>query len=181
MKRISDELLEYYAELFIERRVRDQGVTFERFLDLPEAYLTRTSPSRRERNPLTFLLLAAATLFAACGKASDVEAIASRFVDQYYVKVDLTRAKQLTDGLATRKIEQEEALLQGSSGGRAGTAQRDVTYRLLEKREEGEHLFFVYDLNITGQGVPTLKKRSVLSAGKRDGAWRITNFRDFDS
>jgi len=180
MKRISDELLEYYAELFIERRVRDQGVTFERFLDLPEAYLTRTNPSRRERNPLTFLLLAAATLFAACGKA-DAEAIASRFVDQYYVKVDLMRAKQLTDGLATRKIEQEEALLQGSSGGRAGTAQRDVTYRLLEKREEGEHLFFVYDLNITGHGVPTLKKRSLLSAGKRDGAWRITNFRDFDS
>jgi len=181
MTRISDELLEYYAELFIERRVRDQGVTFERFLDLPEAYLTRTNPSRRERNALTFLLLAAATLFAACGKASDAEAIASRFVDRYYVKVDLMRAKQLTDGLATRKIEQEEALLQGSSGGRAGTEQRDVTYRLLEKREEGEHLFFVYDLNITGHGVPTLKKRSLLSAGKRDGAWRITNFRDFDS
>ncbi|MBM2836569.1 MAG: hypothetical protein HW409_758, partial [candidate division NC10 bacterium] len=75
MKRISDELLEYYAELFIERRVRDQGVTFERFLDLPEAYLTRTNPSRRERNAMTFLLLAAATLFAACGKASDAEAI----------------------------------------------------------------------------------------------------------
>lgn len=181
MKRIPDELLEYYAELFIEHRVRDQGVTFERFLDLPEAYLARTGPHRRERNLLTVLLLFAATLFPACGKAADAETTASRFVDQYYVKVDLMMAKQLTDGLATRKIEQEEALLQGGSGGSAGTRQRDVTYRLLEKREEGEHLFFVYDLNITGRGVPTLKKRSLLSVGKKDGTWRITNFRDFDS
>jgi hypothetical protein len=97
------------------------------------------------------------------------------------VKVDLVMAKQLTEGLATRKIEQEEALLQGSTGGPARAGQRDVAYRLLEKREEGDHLYFVYDLSITGQGVPALKKRSLLSVGKRDGVWRITNFRDFDA
>jgi len=181
MGRIPDETLDYYAELFIEQRIRELGVTFERFLHLPEAYLKRGNSPRRDRRILAYFLLGAAAFFPSCGKASDAEATASRFIDHYYVKVDLMRAKQLTDGLATRKIEQEEALLQGSSGGRAGTERRDVTYRLLEKREDGEHLFFVYDLNITGHGVPTLKKRSLLSAGKRDGAWRITNFRDFDS
>jgi hypothetical protein len=181
MKRISDELLEYYGELFIAHRVRDQGVTFERFLDLPEAYLKRTHPFKPERNLVVFLLLAATALFPACGKASDAEATASSFVDRYYVKVDLVMAKQLTEGLATRKIEQEEALLQGSTGGPARAGQRDVAYRLLEKREEGDHLYFVYDLSITGQGVPALKKRSLLSVGKRDGVWRITNFRDFDA
>ena len=180
MKRISDELLEYYAELFIDQRVRDQGVTFERFLNLPEAYLKRTTPHRRDHSRLAFLLLTVSALFPACGKASDAEATASSFVDRYYVRVDLTTAKRLTDGLATRKIEQEEALLQGAGGGDAAR-QRDVTYRLLEKRDEGDHSYFVYDVDIRGHGVPTLRKRSLLWVGKRGGAWRITNFRDFDS
>lgn len=181
MKRIPDELLEYYAELFIEHRIRDQGVTFERFLDLPEAYLKRVKPHRGRHGLLTVLLLAATAVLSACGKASDAEATASSFVERYYVKVDLIMAKQLTDGLATRKIEQEQALLQGSGGDAGGTRKRDVAYHLLEKREDGDHWFFVYDLSITGHGVPTLKKRSLLSLGKRGDGWRITNFRDFDS
>lgn len=180
MKRIPDEVLEYYAELFIEQRIREQGVTFERFLELPEAYLKRSHSPGRDPRVAACLLLAAAALLSACGKASDAEATASSFVDQYYVKVDLARAKQFTDGLATRRIEQEEGLLQGVSSA-AGTKQRDVTYRLREKRDEGEHLFFVYDLEIKGHGVPTLRKRSLLSVGKVGAAWRVTNFRDFDS
>lgn len=39
MKRIPDELLEYYAEIFIEHRIGDRGITFERFLEMPESYL----------------------------------------------------------------------------------------------------------------------------------------------
>ena len=180
MTRIPDEVLEYYAELFIESRIREQGVTFERFLELPEAYLKRNRPSTRDGSHLAFLLLGAVLFFPACGKTSDADSTASRFVDQYYVKVDLLRAKQFTDGLATRKIEQEQALLQGVSTGE-GATHRDVSYRLLEKRDDGEHIFFVYDVAVKGQGVPTLKKRSLISVGKIGGTWRITNFRDFDS
>jgi hypothetical protein len=180
MRRIPDEVLEYYAELFIEQRVREQGVTFERFLELPEAYLKRSRPSTRDGSYLAFLLLGAVLSMSACGKTSNADSAAFGFVDEYYVKVDLLRAKQLTDGLATRKIEQEQALLQGVSAGE-GVARRDVTYRLLEKRNEGEHIFFVYDLAVKGQGVPTLKKRSLISVGKVGSNWRITNFRDFDS
>ncbi len=181
MRRIADELLEYYAELFIRQRIREQGVTFERFLELPEAYLQRSNVARRDASSyVASLLLGFTFVLHACGKASGADGTASAFIDQYYVKVDLSRAKQFTDGLAARKIEQEEALLQGRSNG-AGTRQREVTYRLLEKREEGEHLFYIFDLHIKGRGVPTLKKRSLLSVGKVGGAWRITNFRDFDS
>ena len=180
MERISDEVLEYYAELFIEQGIREQGVTFERFLELPEAYLKRVNPPKRDLNSLALLLLGATVFFPSCRDTSDADSTASRFVDQYYVKVDLSRAKQFTDGLATRKIEQEQALLQGASTFE-GTRHRDVTYRLLEKRGEGDHIFFIYDLAVKGQGVPTLKKRSLVSVGKVSGAWRITNFRDFDS
>ncbi len=181
MERIPDEMLEYYADLFIEQRIREQGVTFERFLELPEAYLKRNYSPRLDRSYLAlFLLLGAAVLSPSCSNASDSGSTASSFVDQYYVKVDLPHAKRLTDGLATRKIEQEQALLQGVSVGE-GAKHRDVTYRLLEKRDEGEHVFFVYDLVVKGQGVPVLKKRSLIAVGKVGGTWRVTNFRDFDS
>ncbi len=180
MRRIPDEVLEYYANLFIEQRIREQGITFERFLELPEIYLKPSKISKRDGSYLAILLLGATLVFPACGKTSDADSTASSFVDQYYVKVDLMGAKQFTDGLATRKVEQEQALLQGQSAGE-GAKQRDVTYRLLEKRDEGEHIFFVYDLSVKGQGVPTLKKRSLISVGRVGGAWRITNFRDFDS
>ncbi len=179
MGRIPDEILDYYAELFIEQRIREQGVTFERFLHLPEAYLKRGNSPRRDRRILAYFLLGAAAFFPSCGKAPDAEATASRFIDHYYVKADLAGAKPLTDGLATRKIEQEQALVQGASGGAGG--RREVAYRLLEKRNEGERLFLMYDLDIKGWGVPTLKKRSLLSVGKIGGAWRVMNFHDFDS
>ena len=180
MDRMPDEMLEYYADLFIEQRIREQGVTFERFLELPEAYLKRSYSSRLDRSYLVLLLLGAAVLSPACSNASDAGSTASSFIDQYYVKVDLPRAKRLTDGLATRKIEQEQALLQGVSTGE-GAKHRDVTYRLMEKRDEGEHVFFVYDLAVKGQGVPVLKKRSLIAVGKVGDTWRVTNFRDFDS
>ena len=180
MSRLPDEVIEYYAELFLDQRIREQGVTFERFLHSPEVYLKRTHSSRRDGHLLACLLLGAAAFFPSCGNASDGEAAASRFIDHYYVKVDLAGAKRFTDGLATRKIEQEQALVQGANRG-AGDRQRDVAYRLLEKRNEGERLVLMYDLDIKGQGVPTLKKRSLVSVEKIGGAWRIMNFHDFDS
>ncbi len=179
MSRIPDEVLEYYAELFIEQRIRERGVTFERFLDLPEAYLTRKSTAPRDRRLLA-CLVATAALFSSCGGPSDAEATASRFIDHYYVKVDLGRAKEFTSGLATRKIDQEQVLVQGI-GSDAGSRRRDVAYRLVEKRNEGERLVLVYDIDIRGQGVPALRKRSLISVEKIGGAWRVMNFHDFDS
>ncbi len=180
MSRIPDEVLEYYAELFIELRIRERGITFERFLDLPDAYLTRRSAASRDRRFLAYLVVAAAALFSSCAKASDAEATASRFIDHYYVKVDLARAKELTSGLATRKIDQEQALLQGTRGD-AGNRRREVAYRLIEKRSEGERLVLIYEIDIRGQGVPALRKRSLISVEKIGGAWRVLNFHDFDS
>lgn len=180
MSRIPDEVLEYYAELFIEFRIRERGVTFERFLDLPEFYLARRSASSRDRRFLACLVVAAAALVSSCGKAPDAEATASRFIEQYYVKVDLARAKEFTGGLAARKIDQEQVLVQGT-GGESGNRRRDVAYRLIEKRNEGERLVLIYDIDVQGRGVPALRKRSLISVEKLDAGWRVMNFHDFDS
>lgn len=129
---------------------------------------------------MVFLLVAVTVLFSACNNTSTPDAIASSFLNQYYINADLLQAKQFTDGLATRKIEQEQALLKGIGRGQ-GTKRRDASYRLLQRREEGEHIVFLYELMIKGQGVPTLKKRLLLSVAQVDGVWRITNFSDFDT
>lgn len=126
------------------------------------------------------LLLAAALSLHACGNSSDPDKIASRFIAEYYVKVDLSQAKTLTDGLATRKIEQEQALAEGRKAGE-GTRRRDVRYRMLEKRSEDDRLFLVYELHIKGRGVPSLRKRAIVSLGRVGQGWRVTNFHDFDS
>lgn len=128
---------------------------------------------------MVFLLSAVTIFFLACDNTSSPDMIASSFLNRYYVNVDLSQAKKLTDGLATRKIEQEEALLEGVGRGREKP--RDASYRLLQKQEERERIAFLYEVIVKGQGVPTLKKRLLLSVAKVNGAWRITKFSDFDT
>jgi hypothetical protein len=179
MTRIPDELLDYYAEIFIRQRIREQGLTFERFLYLQEARRTERVPAGHARRFAAVWVLGVATLLHACAGDADSETTASRFIDRYYVRADLAQAKALAEGLAARKIEREQALLQGVAAG-AASRQRDVSYRLLERRDEGDRVVLVYDLDIKGTGVPTLRKRSLLSLAKIHGAWRILNFHDFD-
>lgn len=57
---------------------------------------------------MAFLLLAVTVFFPACGNTSAPDTITSSVLNQYYVNVDLSQAKKLTDGLATSKVEQEE-------------------------------------------------------------------------
>ena len=126
-----------------------------------------------------FLLLTTILTLPACGNSSDPDKIASSFLHHYYVAVDLLQAKKLTNGLATRKIEQEQALLQSASA-LEGLRRRNVNYRLLEKRGEGDRLALLYELTIKGRGVPPMHKRAILSLGRVGDGWRVTNFRDFD-
>ena len=45
--RLSDEELEYYADLYIQYAIREAGVEFEGFLNNPEYYLRRHAPKHQ--------------------------------------------------------------------------------------------------------------------------------------
>lgn len=45
--RLSDEELEYYADLYIQYAIREAGVEFEGFLNNPEYYLRRYAPEHQ--------------------------------------------------------------------------------------------------------------------------------------
>jgi hypothetical protein len=122
-----------------------------------------------------------ATVFAlvACGAAEGPESIAQSFVERYYVDPDLPKAKALAYGLARRKIEEEERLLQAVTRP-AGAADREVSYSLYATRKIGDDkIFFVYDITISVDR-QVMKKRATIAAGRIKGGWRVTNFEDAD-
>ncbi len=116
-----------------------------------------------------------------CSKNS-AEKTATEFVDLYYVRIDQQRALALTEGLATRKIQRELASLQGidPEQRRQGKADLTVRYDLKETRVEGEQYYFFFALKVElPQGQP-IEKRVLISTAQFDGAWRVTNYDEFD-
>jgi len=116
---------------------------------------------------------------AACSRGDEPESIARSFVEQYYVRPDLPKAKTLADGLARRKIEAQEQLLQGVARS-DGAADRSVVYSLYMTRKVGEdRIYFVYDLAISVDR-SAMKKRAFISTTRVKDGWRVTNFQDED-
>ena len=110
--------------------------------------------------------------------ANTPEGIARRFVDDYYVRVDLGAAKGLATGLASKKIEEALVLTRGQPVGTA-TQGRDVTYSLVGQQEEGDHhWFFMYEVRIRLKGDGGFTRRTVVSVGRVGAAWRVTNFNE---
>ncbi len=116
---------------------------------------------------------------AACAPAEGPESMAESFVERYYVHVDLPKARALAYGLARRKIEEEERLLEAVTRP-AGAADRGVSFSLYTTRKMGEDkIFFVYDIIISVDR-QVMKKRATIAAGRIEGGWRVTNFQEVD-
>lgn len=120
-------------------------------------------------------VLAAAALLAACGPGNSPEGVARRFMDDYYVRVDLAGARGVVDGLASKKIEAQEALTRGQAVGSA-TEGRSVAYTLLGRDQDGDRHLFRYEVKVTLRGGGSFTRRSVLVVAPVATGWRVTNF-----
>ena len=129
--------------------------------------------------PFSYALIAFLVLPSACWRGQGAEAVAERFMEHYYVLADLQGAKRFTTGLASEKIQEQLKLIAGAVVD-AQTRSREVSFALVEKQEQGEKVFLVYEVTIAPKGGISFKKRSLLSLGRVGGAWKVTNFRDFD-
>lgn len=119
----------------------------------------------------------ALVLLAACSRSSPPEGIARRFVEAYYVRVDLGAARGLAGGLASKKIEEQVDLTRGQAVG-AATEGREVAYSLVSRQEDGDSHRFMYEVRIRPRGGGEFTRRSVVSVGQVGGAWRVTNFHE---
>ena len=132
-----------------------------------------------ERAVIAAALLLAATL-AGCTSDDPARAAAERFVDRYYVEIDLSRAHEEAVGLARAKVEREMKLLEGVQPAEESSRPR-VHYRFVEQQEPGrDRRGFIYELTISFEQGEQLQRKALVTVGEQDGAWRAVNFQEID-
>jgi hypothetical protein len=107
------------------------------------------------------------------------QGVAERFVDQYYVHINLAAAKALCAGLAAKKLEDEERLTAGQVIDES-TRKPLIRYSLIDKREEGDRPSFVFQGRIQVDGADTFTRKWIVTTRREGDAWKVSNFEEFD-
>lgn len=132
-----------------------------------------------ERGVIAFVVLLLASL-AGCTSDDPARAAAERFVDRYYVEIDLARAHEEAVGLARAKVEREMKLLEGVKPAEESSRPR-VHYRFVEQQEPGrDRRGFVYELTISFEAGEQLQRKALVTVGEEEGAWHAVNFQELD-
>jgi hypothetical protein len=158
---------------------------------VPGRRSTRCSARRsrwaiRERSSgsaLGYLLgyLLVALLAGACSTGDPARTAAERFVDAYYVEIDLPRARDAAVGLARAKVDDEMQLLSGQEGVDAAS-RPSVHYRFLEGQPaaaERDHRGFLFELTIS-MGPDSSTRKTLVTVRQDGGQWRAANFQEMD-
>ena len=186
-RRLPDELLEHYGDLFVTLGVAAAaGISFEQFLADPDYHLSRVAPpppaprrwwTARLRRALLFLL--PLSLAACASEPAGPEGVARAFVDRYYAAADPGAAAPYASGLARKKLEEEQRLAAETvADPRARERQVDAT--LEGQQTQGEDRMFFTFLVTVRVGPLSLRKRVLLATGRQEGVWSVTNYRETD-
>jgi hypothetical protein len=125
-------------------------------------------------------VIAVAALTAACRPdVKTSQGVAQRFVDEHYVQINLEAAKPFCTGIALKKLQDEQRLTAGQVIDES-TRKPTVHYRLIEKKEDGDHASFVYEGTITVADAGKFMRKWLVTT-RRDGElWKVSNFEEFD-
>ncbi len=105
------------------------------------------------------------------------QGVAERFVDQYYVQMNLAAARPLCAGLALKKLQEGQRLTQGQAIDES-TRKPLVRYRLIDKREDGDHPSFVFEGHISVEGADTFTRKWIVTTRREGEAWKVSNFEE---
>jgi hypothetical protein len=124
-------------------------------------------------------VLLVAVMAGGCTSGGDpARGVAERFLDDHYVRMDLTAALAHTTGLARHKVE-EELRLVGDQEIDAATMQPSVTYELEEERPDGdERATFLYRGKVALSGGHSFSMRWLVSVRREESAWKVSNFKE---
>lgn len=126
------------------------------------------------------LILLLSLWLAACRPDEHTaQGIAERFVDQYYVQINLDAAKPLCAGLATQKLDEEQRLVAGQPIDES-THKPTVRYKLLDKKEEGDRPTFVFEGRIQVDRDDPVVRKWIITTRREGDVWRVSNFEEFD-
>jgi hypothetical protein len=107
------------------------------------------------------------------------EGVVQEFLDQYYVKIDIPKAKQYTVGLALEKLNEESKLTAGQ-GIDASTQKPTISYKLVEKRETPNRASFLYQGTIRSDDGSSFTRKWLIAARRENNGWRVSNFSESD-
>lgn len=134
----------------------------------------------RDRRAVVAVAVLLALVVTGCSSDDPARAAAERFVDHYYVEIDLTGAREEASGLARAKVEREMKLLEGVTPPEESSRPR-VHYRFLEQEEPGrDRRGFIYELTISFDGGDQVQRRTLVTVGREEGGWRAVNFQEID-
>ncbi len=128
------------------------------------------------------LLLVALVVLAACEPSNPARAGAERFIDRYYVEIDVPAAKAHAVGFAVKKLDRELELLAGI-GAPESAGKPDVNYQFIEERDgaDARHRGLLYELTIRfGGGGEVVRRALVTVRDTGAGDWRVANFQEID-
>jgi hypothetical protein len=117
---------------------------------------------------------------SACGHdLNTAQGIAEEFVDQYYVVIDLPKAKALAVSVALSKLNEESRLTAGQTID-ASTRKPRIHYKLLEKREGDQRATFLYEGTIQSDDNTSFTRQWLITTRKEGNQWRVSNFTESD-
>ena len=105
--------------------------------------------------------------------------VAERFVDQHYVQIDLEAATAFCTGLALQKVRDEQRLTEGQRIDES-TRKPTVRYRLIEKKDDGDHASFVFEGTIHVEDAGKFTRKWLISTRREGALWKVSNFEEFD-
>ncbi|HYB98920.1 MAG TPA: hypothetical protein VEC57_07250 [Candidatus Limnocylindrales bacterium] len=124
---------------------------------------------------LLLCLLMGPPLAGCTADDSTARGTAEAFLDDHYVRIQLTDALAHTTDLARQKVEKEIELARDSAID-GETAKPHVSYTQKLAREDAQRATFEYELLIRPEGMEPFRRLVLVVLKPAGDVWRVTNF-----
>ena len=128
---------------------------------------------------IVFIAAFASIVATGCHPANSARGVADRFVDQYYVAIDLKAAEPFCTGLALDKLDHEIQMIGGQKID-ANTHKPTVHYKLTAERDAADHVEFLFRATIDVPDGGTFHRNLLVTARTAAGTWKVSNFEDYE-
>ena len=135
--------------------------------------------SQRDLGLLLVLVALAGFVSSGCHPANSARGVVDRFIDQYYVAINLKAAEPYCTGLALDKLRHEIQLTAGQRID-ANTRKPVVHYKLTAQRDAKDHTEFLFRATIDVPDGGSFHRNWLITARKDADAWKISNFAEYE-
>lgn len=133
----------------------------------------------KRRLAIILLMLAALS----CGHQDSAEDVTKEFLFRYFIELNQRGAKELSTGLAAKKLQEEIELTQSvrmQPDMDLSKSKPFLDYKLVNRNENDGAVTSYYDVTIeTSDGENSYQRQVVITAEEVNGKWMISNYDTF--